>query len=237
MAHDAQFSNELKELKIFSSSKDKCREVTRVERSQPKVPHQDVKLKLCRRRSSSLSIIPRPNTLEYSGNSPRSAKSESSSSLNVVKVDDMSISVTSTSVKIGLSSMVVEEHSKSENHPNSLQLISEDSPRLVNFSSELGSDWLAKLLVSFSRSMSETTILVVVIIVVAAASDANVFVFVFALLVHDVVVVVRWLCWLFLEAGQGWLCSQEYVTTNMLGSARLLSTCFLAGHPFELLHL
>lgn len=194
MAHDAQFSNELKELKIFSSSKDKCREVTRVERSQPKVPHQDVKLKLCRRRSSSLSIIPRPKTLEHSGNSPRSAKSESSSSLIVVKVDDMSISVTSTSVKIGLSSMVVEVHSKSENHPNSLQLIRDDSPRLVKFSSEFGSDWLAKLLVSFLRSKSETAILVVVIIVVVVAvSDANVFVFVFALLIHDVVV-VRWLC-------------------------------------------
>lgn len=36
--------------------------------------------------------------------------------------------------------------------------------------------------------------------------------------------------------GQGWLCSQEYVTTSMVGSTRLLSTCFLAGQPFELLH-
>ena len=43
--------------------------------------------------------------------------------------------------------------------------------------------------------------------------------------------------WWFLEAGHGWLCSQEYVTTSMVGSTRLLSTCFLAGQPFELLHL
>ena len=41
---------------------------------------------------------------------------------------------------------------------------------------------------------------------------------------------------LFFEAGQGWLCSEEYVTISMVGSARLLSTCFLAGQPFELLH-
>lgn len=37
--------------------------------------------------------------------------------------------------------------------------------------------------------------------------------------------------------GQGWLCSEVYVITNMFGSVRLLSTCFLAEQPFELLHL
>lgn len=34
-----------------------------------------------------------------------------------------------------------------------------------------------------------------------------------------------------------WLCSPSYVTINKLGSSKLLSTCFLAGHPLWLLHL
>ena len=41
----------------------------------------------------------------------------------------------------------------------------------------------------------------------------------------------------FLCVGHGWLCSDVYVITNMLGSVLLLSTCFLAEQPFELLHL
>lgn len=95
--------------------------------------------------------------------------------------------------------MVVELHStKSENHPNSA-LISDDSPRLTNFSSELGSDGrTAKSVVAFSCSKCKTGISEVVIIVVVAGdavSDAIVFVFVFVLLlVHDVGVIVRWLC-------------------------------------------
>lgn len=36
--------------------------------------------------------------------------------------------------------------------------------------------------------------------------------------------------------GRGWLWSPVYVTMKMLGSMLLRSTCFLAGHPFELLH-
>lgn len=34
----------------------------------------------------------------------------------------------------------------------------------------------------------------------------------------------------------GWLWSQAYVIKSMVGSTRLLSTCFLAGQPLELLH-
>lgn len=87
--------------------------------------------------------------------------------------------------------MVVDVHSiKSENHPNSLPLIRDDSPRLSNFSSELGSDGRPKSLVAFSETATSK-----VVVVVAAVSDAIVFIFVFVLLlVHDVVVVVRWLC-------------------------------------------
>lgn len=92
--------------------------------------------------------------------------------------------------------MVVDVHSiKSENHPNSFPLIRDDSPRLSNFSSELGSDGRPKSFVAFSGSYSETATSEVVVVVAAAVSDAIVFIFVFVLLlVHDVVVVVRWLC-------------------------------------------
>jgi len=41
----------------------------------------------------------------------------------------------------------------------------------------------------------------------------------------------------FLCVGAGWLCSAVYVTMNIVGSDLFLSTCFLAKHPFELLHL
>ncbi|KAL9672945.1 hypothetical protein QQ045_029198 [Rhodiola kirilowii] len=41
----------------------------------------------------------------------------------------------------------------------------------------------------------------------------------------------------FLWVGAGWLWSAVYVTMNMVGSDRFLSTCFLAKHAFELLHL
>lgn len=111
----------------------------------------------------------------------------------------MSMSVTSISVKIGLSSIVVEVHSiKSENHPNSLALIRDDgSPRLANFSTELGSDGRAKSLVVFSSETAilEVVVVIAIIVVAAAANDAIVFIFVLVLLLtHDVVVVVRWLC-------------------------------------------
>lgn len=114
----------------------------------------------------------------------------------------MSISQ-STWVKIGLSSIVVEVHSiKSENHPNSFALIrdDDDSPRLTNFSSELGSDGRVKSPVTFSSetAMLEVVVDVVVVVVAAAVSDTIVFIFVFVLLllliIHDVLVVVRWLC-------------------------------------------
>lgn len=41
----------------------------------------------------------------------------------------------------------------------------------------------------------------------------------------------------FLDGGVWWLCSEEYVISSMVGSTWLLSTCFLAGQPLELLHL
>ena len=39
-----------------------------------------------------------------------------------------------------------------------------------------------------------------------------------------------------LAAGREWLWSWAYVTMSFVGSTRLLSTCFLAGQPLELLH-
>uniref|UniRef100_A0A0V0GT69 Putative ovule protein n=1 Tax=Solanum chacoense TaxID=4108 RepID=A0A0V0GT69_SOLCH len=101
-----------------------------------------------------------------------------------------------TSVKIGLSSIVVEVHSiKSENHPNSFALIrdDDDSPRLTNFSSELGFDGRVKSLVTFSSETAISKFVVDVgVIVVVVVSDAIVFIFVLVLLliIHD----VRWLC-------------------------------------------
>lgn len=39
------------------------------------------------------------------------------------------------------------------------------------------------------------------------------------------------------RVGWLWQCSPVYVTMNIPGSEQLCSTCFLARHPFELLHL
>lgn len=109
-----------------------------------------------------------------------------------------------------------EGDSKSENQVKSSLVISDSSPRSVNFSSGSGSAWLEKI-----AGLGE-----------GGVAGAEVGVGVAAAVVGGLVVL-----WWFLEAGHGWLCSQEYVTTSMVGSTRLLSTCFLAGQPFELLHL
>jgi hypothetical protein len=156
--------------------------------------------------------MPRKTT-EHSGNSPRSAYSDSSSS-PIGKNMATSASPAVLSAKMGLSRTVDDVVSMSLNHLNSsfVEIINEDSslPRFAKVSSGTGSG--SGLTLRISGLVSGLT--------------------------------VEWwlllwllLLWWFLETGQGWLCSQEYVTTSMVGSSRLLSTCFLAGQPFELLHL
>lgn len=81
------------------------------------------------------------NTVEHSGNSPRSAKSDSSSSLtgkNIPVPDSISV-VLRPSEKMGLSRIVEVVVPISPNQLNSSLLISESSPRFVNFSLDSGS--------------------------------------------------------------------------------------------------
>ena len=157
---------------------------------------------------STLGPMPRKTT-EHSGNSPRSAYSDSSSSL-IGKNIATSESPALLSAKIGLSSIVDDVVSMSLNHLNSsLVVINDDAsslPRSANLSSYTGSGSGWRVTISRFSVLTVGWLLL-------------------------------WLLWWFLEAGQGWLCSHEYVTSSIVGSIRLLSTCFLAGQPFELLHL
>lgn len=101
--------------------------------SQLVVPHHGA---AHRRRSSSLSIAPRRNTTEHSGSSPRSANSDSSSSLIGKNIDATSASSPVSSVLSRTADDVVAVPSISPNQPNSSAVVIIDSsPRSANFSS------------------------------------------------------------------------------------------------------
>lgn len=146
------------------------------------------------------------NTTEHSGNSPRSANNDSSSSLigNTISTSDVEFTPPH-SENIGLSRTVDVVVSISPNHRNSSPAIIVFSLKFANLSSDSASG---------SGSGSSGGVCVKM-----------------GFRVED----CWW--WLFLEGGgQEWLCSAEQVMTSMVGSTRLLSTCFLAWQPFELLH-
>lgn len=145
---------------------------------------------------------------EPSGNSPRSANKYSSSSFNLVAT---SLFMQLLFPKqIGLSSTTVD--AASLNQPKSLSNVGESSLRSR-------STWLVKTVSSS---------------VLAGSSDSVVGDVAVAVVV--VVVLVTEEDWLALVVGMGWLWSQTQVTMSIVGFRRLLSTCFLAGHPLELLH-
>lgn len=145
------------------------------------VPHHGGAVYL-RRSSSPPQNIPRRKTTEHSGNSPRSANKDSSSS-RIGKNIVMSVSPTLlSSANTVLSSIVDDVDSMSANQLNSSVVINDSSPKSANFPSNSRSG--SSETVGFSGGEGGGGG------VIAAAGEE-----------------VAW--WLFLEAGQVWLCSQE----------------------------